>query len=147
MNMNMYAESYKKWVAIPLFRIISILSKFYYFRPPDHGILMKCTALDFRCQCTQQQLKSICAVLAFDPQLKNILAFSGKHRYQLNYFICIKDFNIETIISLTLNVFSFFICGCQHHERKTICLYLYISDIRQTVRYQTPVCILLPLLL
>jgi hypothetical protein len=104
------------------------------------------TALDFRCQCTQHKLQSICAVLTFDPQLKNILAFSVKHRYQLNYFICIKDFNIETIISLTLNVFSFFICGCQHHERKTICIYLYISDIRQTVRYRTPVCILLLLL-
>ena len=142
--MNMYAESYKKWVAIRLFRIISILSN---FRTPEHGTLMECTALDFRCQCTQQKLKSICAVLTFDPQLKNILAFSVKHRYQLNYFICIKDFNIETIISFTLNVFSFFICGCQHHERKTICLYLYISDIRQTVRYLTSLCILLPLLL
>jgi hypothetical protein len=94
MNMNMYAENYEKWVAIRLFRIISILSKFCYFRPSDHGILMECTALDFRCQCTQQKLKSICAVLTFDPQLKNILAFSVKHRYQLNYFICIKDFNI-----------------------------------------------------
>ena len=104
------------------------------------------TALDFRCQCTQHKLQSICAVLTFDPQLKNILAFSVKHRYQLNYFICIKNFNIETIISLTLNVFSYFICGCQHHERKTICLYLYISDIRQTVRYRTPVCIFLLLL-
>ena len=79
--------------------------------------------------------------------VRSILTFLVKHRYQLNYFICIKDFNIETIISFTLNVLSFFICGCQHHERKTICLYLYISDIRQTVRYQTPVCILLPLLL
>ena len=145
--MNRYAESYKKWVAIRLFRIISILSKFCYFRPSDHVMLMECTALDFRCQCTQHKLQSICAVLTFDPQLKNIFAFSVKHRYQLNYFICIKDFNIETIISLTLNVFSFFICGCQHHERKTIFLYLYISDIRQTVRYRTPVCILLLLLL
>jgi hypothetical protein len=33
----------------------------------------------------------------FDPQLKKILAFSVKDRYQLNYFICIKDFNAETI--------------------------------------------------
>jgi hypothetical protein len=53
----------------------------------------------------QQKLQSICAVLTFDPQLKKILALSVKHRYQLNYFICIKDFNIETIISLTLNVY------------------------------------------
>jgi DNA-directed RNA polymerase subunit L len=38
--------------------------KFCYFRPPDHVISMECTALDFRCQCTQQKLQSICAVLS-----------------------------------------------------------------------------------
>jgi hypothetical protein len=27
------------------------------------------------------------------PQLKEFLAFSVKDRYQLNYFICVKDFN------------------------------------------------------
>ena len=85
-------------------------------------------------QCTQQKLQSICAVLTFDPQLKKILTFSVKNRYQLNYFICIKA-------SLKLNLFSFFICGCQHHQRKTICLYVYISDIRQIVGYRTPVFI------
>jgi hypothetical protein len=60
------------------------------------------------CQCTQQKLQSICAVLTFDPQLKKILTFSVKDRYQLNYFICIKDFNAETNTSLKLNLFSFF---------------------------------------
>jgi hypothetical protein len=34
----------------------------------------------FRCQCTQQKLQSICAVLMFDPQLKKILTFSVKDR-------------------------------------------------------------------
>ena len=99
---------------------------------------MECKALDFQCQCTQQKLQSICVVLTFnpqlkknitfDPQLKKILTFPVKDRYQLNYFICIKDFNAET--SLTLNLFSFFICGCRHHQRKTICLYVLflISD-------------------
>ena len=82
---------------------------------------------------------SICAVLTFDPQLKKILTFSVKDRYQLNYFICIKDFNAETNTSLKLNLFSFFICGCQHHERKTICLYVYISDIRQIVGTNTSI--------
>ena len=96
---------------------------------------MELLALNFRCQCTQQNLQSICAVLAFDPQLKKILTFSVKDRYQLNYSICIKDFNAETITSLNLNWFSFFICGCQHHQRKTICIYVYISDIRQIVGY------------
>jgi hypothetical protein len=49
----------------------------------------------------------------FDPQLIKVLTFSVKDRYQLNYFICIKDFNAETNTSLKLNLFSFFICGCQ----------------------------------
>jgi hypothetical protein len=42
----------------------------------------------------------------FDPQLKKILTFSVKDRYQLNYFICIKDFNAETNTPLKLNLFS-----------------------------------------
>ena len=98
---------------------------------------MERSALDFRCQCTQQKLQSICDVLAFDPQLKKILTFTVK--YQLNYFICIKDFNAETITYLKLNLFSFFICCCQHHERKRSAL--INSDSRQTVGYRTPVFI------
>jgi hypothetical protein len=79
----------------------------------------------------------------FNVRSSNILTFSVKDRYQLNYFMCIKDFNAETITSLKLYLFSFFICGsqCQHHERETICLYVYISDIRQIVGYRTPVFI------
>jgi hypothetical protein len=89
----------------------------------------ECIALDFRCQCTQQKLQSIRAVLTFDPQLKTILTFSVKDRYQLNYFICIKDLNTETMTSLKWNLFSFFIGCCQHYETKTICLYIFlISD-------------------
>ena len=111
--------------AIRFFRIISIPSKQLYLRPPDHVISMECSALNFRCQCTQQKLQLMCAVLTFDPQYNFCLAFSVKDRYQLNYFICIKDFNAETNTSLNLNLFSFFICGCQHHERKTICLCIF----------------------
>jgi hypothetical protein len=79
---------------------MSIPSTNFYFRPPDHVMSMDQSALNFRCQCTQQKLQSICAVLTFDPQLKKILTFSVKDRYQLNYFICIKDFNAETNTSL-----------------------------------------------
>jgi hypothetical protein len=105
--------------AIRFFRIISIPSKTLYFRRPDHVISMECSAFNFRCQCTQQKLQSICAVLTFDPQ----------HKKMLNYFICIKGLNAETITSLKLNLFSFFICCCQHHGKKTICLYIFlISD-------------------
>ena len=124
-----------------MFRIISIPSKNCYFRPPDHVISIELLAMNFLCPCTQQKLQSICAVLTFDPQLKKILTFSVKDRYQLNYFICIKEFNAETNTSLKLNLFSFFICGCHHHQRKTICLYVYISLIRQIVGYRTPVFI------
>ena len=46
--------------------------KFCYFRPPDHVISMELLALNFRCQCTQQKLQSICAVLTFDPQANKI---------------------------------------------------------------------------
>ena len=66
-----------------------------------------------------------------------------RHALHCPCFFCIKDFNAETNTSLKSNLFSFFICDCQHHQRKTICLYLYvyISDIRQIVRYRTPVFI------
>jgi hypothetical protein len=124
-------------MTIRSFRIISIRQNFVIFVRQITWFL----ALNFRCQCTQQKLQSICAVLTFDPQFKQILTFSVKYRYQLNYFICIKHFNAETNTSLKLNLFSFFICGCQHHQRKTICLYVYIYDIRQIVGYRTPVFI------
>jgi hypothetical protein len=52
--------------AIRFFRIISIQEKIMYFRPPDHVISMECSAFNFRCQCTQQKLQSICAVLTFN---------------------------------------------------------------------------------
>jgi hypothetical protein len=57
---------------------------------------------------------------------------------QLNYFICIKDFNAQTITSLELNLFYFFIYCCQHHERKKTCLDIFLLSDR-TVRYRTPV--------
>ena len=42
-------------------------------------------------------------------QLKEFFTFSVKDRYQLNYLIFIKDFNAQTITSLKLNLFYFFI--------------------------------------
>jgi hypothetical protein len=72
----------------------------------------------------------------FDPQLNKILTFSVKDRYQLNYFICIKAFNAETI-TLKLNLFSFFICCCQHHERKrsAFIYFWYQTDSGQSCLY------------
>ena len=40
------------------------------------------------------------------PRLKECFTFSVKDRYQLNYIICIKDFNAQTITSLKLNITS-----------------------------------------
>jgi hypothetical protein len=64
-------------------------------------------------------------------QLKELFTFSVKDRYQLNYFICIKDFNAQTITSLKLNLFYFFIYCRQHHERKTTCLDIFLLSDRQ----------------
>jgi hypothetical protein len=72
---------------------------------------------------------AISTIVGTSSHIKDFNA-SVKDKYQLNYFICIKDYNAETNTSLKLNLFSFFICGCQLHQRKTICLYVYISDIR-----------------
>ena len=127
--------------AIWLFQIISIPSKFFYFRLPDHVISMECKALDFRCQCTQQihVLQSTCAVLTFDPQ-KNLNIFC-KRQISIKLFYLYQRHQCRDNYFFKINLFSFFICGCQHHERKTICLYVYISDIGQIVGYQTPVLI------
>jgi hypothetical protein len=44
--------------------------------------------------------KSPIDMLRFNvPQLKEFLACSVKDRYQLNYFICIKDFNAQALVS------------------------------------------------
>ena len=112
---------------IRLFRIISIPSNF--FRLPNHVILLECQALDFRCQYTQRELQSISAILT---QRKECLVFSVKDRYQLNYFICIKEFNAQTITSLKFNLFYFFIYCCQHHERKTTCLDIFLLSDKQS---------------
>ena len=76
--------------------------------------------------------KSPIDMLRFNvPQLKEFLACSVKDRYQLNYFICIKDFNAQAITSLKLNLFSFFIYCCQHREMKTSCLDIFLLSDRQ----------------
>ena len=64
------------------------------------------------------------------PQLKEFLAFSVRD-ISIKYIICIKDFDAQTITSLKLNLFSSFIYCCQHHERKTICLDIFLLSDRQ----------------
>jgi hypothetical protein len=74
------------------------------------------------------------------PSLKEFLTFSVKW-YQLNYFICIKDFNAQTITSWKLNLFSFLLTAVIVHTwiMKEKDPSWYISVIRQTMGYQTPV--------
>jgi hypothetical protein len=42
-----------------------------------------------------------------------------------------KDFDAQTITYLKLNLFSFFIYCCQHNERKTTCLDIFLLSDRQ----------------
>ena len=65
--------------AIRLFRIISIPSKFCYFRLPDHVIFdgYASTRLPVSMYTTKTSIDmTLCAVLTFDPQLKKILKFA-----------------------------------------------------------------------
>ena len=70
----------------------------------------------------------------FDPQLKKILTFSVKDRYQLNYFICIKDFNSETNTSLKLNLFSLFAAPSINKGKRSAFMYIFlISELRVSI--------------
>ena len=77
---------------IRLFRIISISSKVFLFssaRPRDCDGMLG-TGLPASMYTTKAPID----MWRFNvPQLKEFLAFSVKNRYQLNYFICVKDFN------------------------------------------------------
>ena len=122
---------------IRLFRIISIPS-FCYFRLLDHMISMECKALNFRCQCTQQKLQSICTVLTFDPQLKKNLNIFCKRQIQVSIKLFYLYQRLQCRDKYFFKIkFVFFL----YHQRKTMCLYVYISDIRQIVGYRTPVFI------
>ena len=84
-------------------------------------------------------------------RIETFLAVCNKYICIYPNIFCVNcDFFIERLIfrlsamawdPVCFQLFSFFICGCQHHQRKTVCLYVYISDIRQIVGYRTPVFI------
>ena len=67
----------------------------------------------------------------FYRSYQEFFTFSVKDRYQLNYFICIKNFNAQIITSLKSNLLYFFIYCCQHHERKTTCLDIFLLSDKQ----------------
>ena len=66
-------------------------------------------------------------------QLKEFFTFSVKDRYQLNYFICIKD---NYFFKIKFVLFLYLLLSASWKEND---LSWYISVNRQTVRYQTPV--------
>ena len=109
-----------------LFRFISIPSKTFIFVCQTTWFWWN---VSHWTSGTQRKLQSISAVLTL--HLKEFFTFSVKNIYQLNYFICIKDFNSQTITSLKSNLFYFFIYCCQHHERKTSCLDIFLLSDRQ----------------
>jgi hypothetical protein len=132
----------KEWEQrlIRLFRIISIPSKFCYFRLPDHVILLVCKALDFRCQCTQQKLQSICTVLTFDPQLKKNLNIFCTRQISIKLFYLYQRLQCRDNYFFKIK-FVFFLYLLLSASWKENDLPLYISDIRQIVGYRTPVFI------
>jgi hypothetical protein len=66
-------------------------------------------------------------------QLKEFFTFSVKGRYQLNYnvFYLYQRLQWTDITSLKLTLFYFFIYCCQHYERKTTCLDIFLLSDRQ----------------
>jgi hypothetical protein len=123
--------------SIRLFRIISIPSKCYYCRPLDHMISMECSALDFRCQCTQQKLQPICAVLSFDPQLKEQI-YKRQISIKLFYLYQKLQCRDNYLFKIKFGFFLYLLLSALWKEND---LLLYISDIRQIVGYRTPVFI------
>ena len=83
------------------------------------------------------KLQSISGVWTL-PNLKIFLNFSVKDIYQLNYLICIKDFNAQTITFFKIKfvLFLYLLLSASWKEND---LSWYISVIGQTVGYRTPV--------
>ena len=113
--------------------------KIFYFRPSDHVISMEYLALNFPCQCTQQKLQSICAVLTFDPQLKKNPNIFCKRQISIKLFYLYQRFQCRDKYFFKIK-FVFFPCLRLSASSKEN-LYVYISDIRQIVGYRTPVFI------
>ena len=71
-------------------------------------------------------------------QLKEIFTFSVKDRYQLNYFICVtrRQCTYNYFFKIKIVLFLYLLLSASWKEND---LSWYISVIRQTVRYPTPI--------
>ena len=70
------------------------------------------------------------AIWNFKVRHKEFFTFSVKDRYQLNYLICIKDFNAQTITSLKLNCFIslFTAVSIMNGNRPVLIYFCYQTD-------------------
>jgi hypothetical protein len=100
----------------------------------------ECIALDFRCQCTQQKLQSICAVLTFDHQLKKNLNIFCKRQISIKLFYLHQrlEYRDNYFFKMKFVFFLYWLLSALWKEND---LPLYISDIRQILRYRTSVFI------
>jgi hypothetical protein len=79
----------------------------------------------------------ICAVLTFDPQLKKNLNILCKRQISIKLFYLYQRLQCRDYYFFKIKFVSFFICCCQYHETKTICLYIFlISDIYWGTEHQ-----------
>ena len=99
-------------------------------------------ALDFRCQCTQQKLQLKCAVLMFDPQLKKILTFFVKDRYNVSiklfYLYQRHEYRDNYFFKIKFDFFLYLLLSVSWTEND---LPIYISVIRHILGYRTSVFI------
>ena len=101
----------------------------------------ECIALDFWCQCAQQKLQSICAVLMFDLQLKKILKnIFCKRQISIKLFYLYQslEYRDNYFFKIKFVFFLYLLLSALWNENN---LPLYISDIRQILRYRTSVFI------
>jgi hypothetical protein len=79
------------------------------------------------------------AIWNFEVRHKEFFTFSVKDIYQLNYFICIKDFNAQRINSLKLNCFIslFTAVSIMNGNRPVLIYFCYQTDseIRNVIIY------------
>ena len=98
--------------------------------------------MNFRCQCTQQKLQSICAVLTFDPQHKKIFIFC-KRQISIKLFYLYQRLQCRDkyFFKIKFVFFLYLRLSASSRENDLPLVYVYISDIRQRVGYRTPVFI------
>jgi hypothetical protein len=94
-----------------------------------------CIALDFRCQCTQKKLQSICAVLTFDH-----LNIFCKRQISIKLFYLYQrlEYRDNYFFKMKFVFFLYWLLSALWNEND---LPLDISDIRQILRYRTSVFI------